>query len=76
MRLGCCADLLCELNPDALEATDWKTALKTSSVSYSGDEVCIAEALTFAQVAPGLPPPGVAASIPIVSLLEGSARED
>ena len=76
VRLGCCADLLCELNPDALEATDWKTALKTSSVSYSGDEVCIAEALTFAQVAPGLPPPGVAASIPIVSLLEGSARED
>ena len=56
VRLGCSADVICELNPGTIAETDWGPRLKAASVSYDGSEIAIAESMTFDQISPGLPP--------------------
>ncbi len=53
---------------------DWSEDLTATGLSYTGEEVCTAEEVTYEQIEPALPPAGVAASIPLLPLLEGETR--
>ena len=48
--------------------------MKKTTVGYVGDEVAVAESLEWSWVEPGMPPKRVAASLPIVDLIDGEAR--
>ena len=68
-------DLLLTTEPADLEQRDWQEELKKKKVSYEGCEVSLPQKLTLAQIKPGLPPKGVAASIPAERLASGIVRE-
>eukprot|EP00974_Lingulodinium_polyedra_P032749 3152203-Lingulodinium_polyedra.AAC.1 len=61
--------------PEALVQHDWGEELKKTKVAYDGSEVSLPEKLTLQQVAKGLPPPGVAASIEAADVATGFVRE-
>ncbi len=75
VRLATAADAICEMHPGELPECDWRAEMKHTRVSYEGEEVSVAEALTVEQVIPGLPPKAIAGSIDIVPLLDGHTRE-
>ena len=64
-----------DMNPGKVKDLDWETELMKNEVNYSGQEVGVAEQLTCVQVAPALPPKGVAASLPALDVCEGAVRE-
>jgi len=53
---------------------DWDTILTSKRLSYGGEVVSKAEVITLAQVLPGLPPVGLAASVPAVDLVAPDLR--
>ena len=74
VRRGTAADVMCRLNPKSIGARDWVWDLNCSAISYSGEEVRIAEPASEVPNESKLPPCGVAASIPIVPLVHGETR--
>ncbi len=75
VRLATAADAMCEMHPGELSDIDWETEFKTAHVSYGGEEVTVAQALSVEQLEAGLPPKGLAGSIDIVPLPHGYAKE-
>lgn len=61
--------------PRAPSMGSWGTKLGDVRVSYHGEIVEKAQALTSEQVLPGLPPAGYGASVPLIELCDGELRE-
>ena len=74
VRGGTATGVMCRLNPKSIGARDWVWDLNCSAISYSGEEVRIAEPASEVQNESQLPPCGVAANIPIVPLRYGKTR--
>ena len=66
--------VLIEKNPGEATMSEWQQELKSTQISYGGEEVSVAQEMTLAQIVKALPPKGLAASIEAVDLAEG--RED
>ena len=72
--LGQAADILIERDEVAVNQKDWAEELRLRKVSYVGEEVGLPLALTWAQVEPGLPALGVAASLDLTRFATGEVR--
>ena len=66
--------VMLEFNPDAVRHRDWAADLASRKVSYEGEDIGHAEKLTVEQVLPGLPPAGVAGSLPAADLATGFVK--
>ena len=58
-----------------LPAEDWSEYLKNRRLSYSGEVLSRAETLTWAQVEPALPPPGLGGKVSALALASGRMRD-
>ena len=58
-----------------LPAEDWSRYLKSRRLSYSGEVLCRAERLTWAQIEPALPPPGLGGKVSALALASGRMRD-
>ena len=74
-RLSWAADALSDWNPGEVAGKDWPTELSKNKVSYSGQEISTARMMTRAQIEAGLPPKGIAASIPAERYADGFVRD-
>ena len=54
---------------------DWAIIFKTTGVDYTVEEIKLPEAITWAQIAPALPPADWAARVRSIVLAEGPLRE-
>ena len=54
---------------------DWASLLKTAKVDYNGEEIMLPEAMTWAQIAPALPPANLTARVQAIDIAEGPNRE-
>ena len=63
------------LGGDAIPVKDWGSELQKVKLDYSGEEVHMPEAVTWAQLEPALPPMGTAARVRALDLAEGWLRE-
>ena len=73
-RLAVAADILLEQNPGKLDNRDWAEELN-QKVNYEGDVVLTARPLSLERILPGLPPDGLCASIPILTLLSDDTAD-
>ena len=76
--LGACtylADRRDSLGPPVTPCLDPFALLNKKRISYSGVEVCMLEPLTLAEILPGLPPVGSAASVDPLLVAEGEVLE-
>ncbi len=73
-HLGSAAATFLHTSPSVLEPVAWAEELAKKRVAYDGEEVGTAESLTLEQVAPGLPPAGVAGKLCAASLCTGNVR--
>ena len=73
--LGQAADVFLERNTWHLEMKGWKEELRMRKIGYDGEEVGLPHSLTLEQIKPGLPPPGVAASLDALRFATGEVRE-
>ena len=62
-------------NAAALPEIHWADKVRTMKVNYQGEEVGHAQTLTLEQVIAGLPPVGIAASVPATHVAVGAVRE-
>ena len=60
---------------EVVEPLDWHSNMLQKAVSYTGEEIGVAQQLTWSQVEPALPPFGCAAAIPADQLAQGGVRE-
>ena len=64
--------------PDKLvkapDSEDWNNKVDKMRISYHGEVVEKAQALTLEQILPGLPPPGFGGKVPLVELCEGEVK--
>ena len=67
-RLYISADELIGEDREHLPSKDWDEILNARQLTYGGEVVAVAQELTLEQVLPGLPPPGIAASVDAVAL--------
>ncbi len=74
-RLAVAADVMCALNPSQIGARDWAAELNASKIAYDGSESCVTERVTAKQIEAGLPPPGLAASVDILPLVDEPTRQ-
>ena len=58
-----------------LETEEWSEYLKSRCLSYSGEVVCRAERLMWAQMEPALPPPGLGSDVSALTLASGRMRD-
>ena len=58
-----------------IEGTDWEQKIKTTGVSYSREEVGVAQEMTWDQVEPALPPVGCAVVVDAEALATGGVKE-
>ena len=63
------------LKKEGCPNSDWRKLLKGKKLGYGGEVVGKAQRLTLEQVAPGLPPEGLGASVKALDLATGRARE-
>ena len=73
-RLGWCADRLVARDDSVLRKINWVEELRGKRISYDGQELQTAAKMTWAQILPGLPAPGIAASVPAEALASGEVR--
>ena len=72
--LGQAADILLERNEVTVNSKDWAAELRMRKIGYAGEEVGLPLVLTWAQVEPGLPDIGVAASLEATRFATGEVR--
>ena len=60
-----------ERNDVGINEKDWLAELKVRKVGYTGEEVGLPHALAWAQIKPGLPDKGVAASLEATRFASG-----
>ena len=70
VRLGSAAEAYMDMNPGQIKERWWTCELAKKELSFTGEEVCAAQVLTFAQASQSLPPAGVAASLSALGLAE------
>ena len=58
----------------APDSGDWDSKIDKMRISYHGEVVEKAQALTLEQILPGLPPPGFGGKVPLVELCEGEVQ--
>jgi len=63
------------LKKEGCPSGDWRKLLRGKKLGYGGEVVGKAQRLTLGQVAPGLPPEGLGASVKALDLATGRARE-
>lgn len=69
------ADSMCRLSPGALNPQCWEEELKSTQVSYEGEEVKTAQPLVPKLVLRSLPPEGSIGKLDILPLLDGFTRD-
>ena len=73
-RLAVAADIMCALNPQQVGERDWEFELNKCRIAYDGTAQYIAQKVTARQVAAGLPPQGLAASVNLLDLVDEVTR--
>ena len=75
LRLAVAADALVDRAPDDVVFQDWTSDLRSTSVSYTGEEVQTCHRTEAELLEPGLPPKALTGSIALADLCEGRSRD-
>lgn len=74
LRLAVACDEMFRVHPNELASKDWGLILNSTALSYTGEEISTCQRVSPEQVIPGLPPPGLAASIDVCELVSDTTR--